>query len=70
MKTSEQLGSYTVEAHYARTFAELVVFIEDTLADREECSLVFKLSDLVRLYRERLIQLGVVYLLHVCTPQC
>ena len=69
VKTSEQLGSYTVEVHYARTFAELIALIEDTLADREERSFVFKLSDLVRLYMERLIQLGVVYLLHVCTPQ-
>ena len=59
VKTSEQIDSCTTEAHYARAFAELNAFIEDTLTDREEHSPVFKLSDLVRLYRERLIQLGV-----------
>ena len=59
VKASEPADSNTTEAHYARAFAELIAFIEDTLADREECSPVFKLSDLVRLYRERLVQLGV-----------
>ncbi len=37
---------------YARAFAELVAFIEDTLADREQQTPVFKLSDLVRLYKD------------------
>ncbi len=58
VKTSEQTDN-TNEVHYARAFAELVAFIEDTLTDREECSPVFKLSGLVQLYRERLVQLGV-----------
>ena len=49
----------TTEAHFARAFAELFVFIEETLADRDELSPVFKLSDLVRLYSDRLIQLGI-----------
>lgn len=45
----------------SRVFAELVAFIEDTLATREEqtASPVFKLSDLVGLYTDRLAQLGV-----------
>ena len=47
VKTSEQIDSCTTEAHYARAFAELNAFIEDTLTDREEHSPVFKLSDLV-----------------------
>ena len=58
MKTSEQTDSHT-ETLYARAFAELSTFVEDTLNDREESSPVFKLSDLVRLYRERVVQLGV-----------
>ena len=44
---------------YARAFAELVAFIKDTLADREQQTPVFKLSDLVRLYKDRLAQLNV-----------
>ena len=59
VKTSEQTESRTTESHYARAFAELVAFIDDTLTDREERSPVFKLSELVHLYRERLVQLGV-----------
>ena len=59
VKTSEQTESHTTESHYARAFAELVAFIDDTLTDREERSPVFKLSELVHLYRERLIQLSV-----------
>ena len=59
VKTSEQTESRTTESHYARAFAELVAFIDDTLTDKEECSPVFKLSELVHLYRERLVQLGV-----------
>ena len=58
MNTSKEADSHTTEVHYARAFAELVAFVEDTLADREECSPMFKLSNLVQLYRERLIQLG------------
>ena len=59
VKTSEQTESRTTESHYARAFAELVAFIDDTLTDREERSPVFKLSELVHLYRERLVQVGV-----------
>ena len=50
INTSEEADSHTTEVHYARAFAELVAFVEDTLTDREECSPVFKLSNLVRLY--------------------
>ena len=59
VKTSQQPDSYTVEAHYACTFAELVAFIEDTLTQREKCSLLLKLYNLLRLYWERLAQLDV-----------
>ncbi len=61
-KTSEQNENRegaTTEMFYARAFAELVAFIEDTLADREQQTPVFKLSDLVRLYKDRLVQLNV-----------
>ena len=47
MKTSEQTDNHTTEAHYACAFAELTALIENTI------------FDLVRLYRERLVQLGV-----------
>ena len=60
-KTSEQNENNeggTTEKYYARAFAELLEFIEDTLADRNQTP-VFKLSDLVRLYRDRLTQLSV-----------
>ncbi|KAK4305062.1 hypothetical protein Pmani_023027 [Petrolisthes manimaculis] len=51
----------TQEGQCSRVFVELVAFIEDTLATREEqtSSPVFKLSDLVGLYNDRLAQLGV-----------
>ena len=46
-----------MEKHYARVFAELLAFIEETLANTEEHTPVFKLSDLVWLYKGRLVQL-------------
>lgn len=58
VRIAEQTDNRTTEAYYARAFAELVAFIEDTVTDREH-SPVFKLSDLVGLYRDRLTQLGV-----------
>ena len=48
----------STDLHYARAFAELLAFIEETLANTEEYTPVFKLSDL-RLYKERLVQLSV-----------
>ena len=47
--------------YHARAFAELVAFIEDTLVEShdEHTSPVFKLVDLIRLYSDRLTQLGV-----------
>lgn len=61
-KKSERSDSSVDESsdvRYAHGFAELVAFIEDKLADKEEQAPVFKLSNLVQLYRERLVQLGV-----------
>ena len=49
----------TTEMFYARAFVELVAFIEDTLADREQQTPVYKLSDLVWLCKDRLAQLSV-----------
>ncbi len=48
----------TIEMYYARAFAELVAFIDDTFSDKEHRP-VFKLPDLAGLYRDRLTQLGV-----------
>ena len=50
-----------LEAHHARAFAELFAFIDDALANRREqgTSPVFKLSDLIHLYNNRLTQLGI-----------
>ena len=39
-------------------FAELVVFLEDMSSD-EDSAAVFRLSDLAKLYKDRLEQLGV-----------
>ena len=58
-KTSDNPGGGTTELYYARVFAELIAFIEDTLANREEQSPIFKLSDLVGLYTDTLTQLCV-----------
>ena len=58
VKISEKTDSYTTEAQYAHTFAELVAFIEDTLTDREHTPSI-KLSYLVQLYEWRLVRLGV-----------
>ena len=61
-KTSEQNDNCeggVAEISYPRAFAELAAFIEDALAEREEQTPIFKLSDLVTLYTDRLTQLGV-----------
>ena len=59
-KMSEKSDDKSMEKHYARAFAELLAFIEETLANREEQTPVFKLSDLVQLYKDRLVQLKVI----------
>ena len=56
-----------MEKHYARAFAELLAFIEETLANTEEHTPGFKLSDLVRFYRTDLFNLK--RSLHLCTQQ-
>ena len=59
VKSSEGTASHATEACYARAFAELIAFLEESLASTDERSPVFKLSDLVQLYVKRLEQLGV-----------
>ena len=59
-KTSEQNDNCEgglAEISCARKFAELAAFIEDALVEREEQTPIFKLSDLVTLYTNRLTQL-------------
>ena len=59
-KMSEKSEEKSMEKHYARVFAELLAFIEETLANTEEHTPVFKLSDFVQLYKDRLVQLKVI----------
>ena len=59
-KMSEKSEEKSMEKYYARAFAELLAFIEETLGNTEEHTPVFKLSDLIRLYKDRLVQLKVI----------
>ncbi len=49
VKSSEETASHETEACYARAFAEIIAFLEESLASTDERSPVFKLSDLVQL---------------------
>lgn len=56
--TSEDVDK---QNHYARAFAELLSFIDDSITENHDqnTSPVFRLSDLRKLYSDRLLQLGV-----------
>ena len=45
VKTSEQTDNHTTEVHYARAFAQLFAFIEDTLTNRENALQFLNLFD-------------------------